>query len=92
MPQTTEKEYKEMRQHGSQRFRPQPTFNNERSVNQSILELASNSDQLVGATSNKYSDPDENITEVRTTSNDTVIGVAYEYLHCLEGRRTRYFL
>ncbi|KYN02866.1 Rho guanine nucleotide exchange factor 12 [Cyphomyrmex costatus] len=80
---------KKMRQRGSQRFHSQSMFNDESSVDSSVLELASCSDQLVGAISNKYSDPDENVIEVPISSNDTDVGAAYEYLHCLDGRHTR---
>lgn len=85
-----------MRQHGSQRVRPQPVSNDGSSVDPSVLEPVSRSDQLASAISKKYSDADENVTEVRTASNDdATIAVAREYLHCLNERRTkseRYFL
>lgn len=85
-----------MRQRGSQRVRPRPASNDENSVDSSMLEPVSRSDQSADGISKRYSDADENVTAVRTASNDDVaIAAAREYLHCLNERRTRserYFL
>jgi len=85
-----------MRQRGSQRIRPQPVSNDGSPVDPSVLEPASRSNQSADAISKKYSDADENVTEVRTASNDdATIPAAHEYLRCFNERRTkseRYFL
>ncbi|XP_011700224.1 PREDICTED: rho guanine nucleotide exchange factor 1-like isoform X2 [Wasmannia auropunctata] len=75
-----------MRQRSSQRVRRQSASDDGSSVDLSVLELASRSDQLADAILKKYSDADENVTEVHTASNDNA---AHEYLHCLNELRTR---
>lgn len=84
-----------MRQRGSRRVRPRAVSNDGGSVD-TVLDLATSTDQLTDVTTKKDSDADENVTNVRTVSNDDVtIAATREYLHCLDERRTkseRYFL
>lgn len=88
-----------MRQRGSQRVRPGPASHNENSGNPTLSESAPHSvDQAADATPKRYSDADENVTEMSAPSDDavnTAIAAARDYLRRLNERRTRserYFL
>lgn len=80
-----------MRQRGSRRVRPRVASNDESSVDSSMLELASRSDQLSDVTTKKNLDADENVTEMRTASNDDVT-IARGYLNERRTKSERYFL